>query len=311
MKRQISGTSVATAVLLVAAAILLCSRLQRLEAGGIALPVAAALLIEAAFYAGIVYLWCGRFRLRSEALGVAALYLIRIAVSAGAAAAAQLGGGPHAHLSWHGIMAPVWQSWMTAAGFTVVALALVRDLLLPKREAPAQRPVKDSARAQPQAAKVMFDGPPGPPVVGAGLTGDGNDQAPAVDPSLFQVLEPRRAAAGPQLTPIPEVEGWAAVPASVVAQQLPAGAEVSGEEILIPLALIMRELRTGEVRLPAAELDGVYLPPGCDPQETQVELPLSLIVPQLPDEALELGEPRPPSWLTVETPLEDIFFARV
>jgi len=309
---RVSGTSVATAILLVVAAILLCTRLQGLDANNIALPLAAALLIEGAFYAGIIYLWRGRFRLGAEALGVAALFAIRIVVSAAAMTGAQLATGHRPHLMWENLLAPAWQSWMTAAGFAVIALALVRDAVLPQKEAEAPRAVKDSALSQPTAAKVMFDSAAARSARRAETTDEDDAQALAVDSSLFQVLEPRRATAeAPQSGPMPQVEGWAAVPASVVAEQLPAGAHVTGDELLIPLALIVRQLRTGEVRIPLSELDDVSVPPGVGDAEASIELPLRLIAPQLPDEVLELGEVQRPSWLAVGEALEDIFFAKV
>lgn len=303
---RVSGTSVATAILLVVAAILLCTRLQGLDAKSIALPLAAALLIEGAFYVGITYLWCGRFRPGAEALGVTALFAIRVLVSAAAMAGAQVSAGHRPDLAWEKVLAPVWQSWMTASAFAVVALAMVRDMLLPAGEAEAQRAARDTAPSQPTAARTLFDSAP------AEAGDDSDAQSLAVGSSLFQVIEPRRvAAAPPQLEAMPQVEGWAAVPASVVAEQLPPGAQVTSEELLIPLSLIMPRLRTGEVRIPLAELEEVCLPLGLDEQEASVELPLRLIVPQIPDEALELGDAQPPSWLAVEAPLEDIFFAKV
>ena len=313
MKREISGTSIATAILLVVAAILLCTQLQKLEATGIGLPPPATLLIEGAFYVGIIYLWCGRFHLRAQALGLAVLLALRIIISAGAIAGAQLDAGHRPQVAWDKALAPVWQSWMVACAFAVIAFHLVRGVIVRGRQAAEAPAVKESAPSRPAASKVMFDSAPPEAARHIEITDHGGGEAAGGAATLFEVLEPRRTSApsAPLAAPVPQVEGWVSVPVAVIAEQLPPGAQVTGDELLIPLALIMPKLRTGAVRIPLAELEGISAPLATQDDEASVELPLRLIVPQLPDEVLELRQAQPPSWLAVDAALEDIFFAKV
>lgn len=305
MKRDISGTSVATAILLIVAAMLLCIKLHGMDAHGLRLPPAVALPIEAAFYGGVIYLWCGRFNLWAQALGLVALFAIRILISTAGIAGAQLEAG-HRPVLGAVILSPLWQSWMTAAAFAVVALHLVRNAVLPIK-APEARPV---AGVSP-AAKVAFDTlrAPSDPVGQAAEAAAATLEAEA---STFRVLEPRPTAAKTTTAvALPEVEGWVTVPAAVVAEQLPGDAELDATELLIPYSVIFPKLREGEVRIRLSELDGVYLPLGAEDNEPSIELPLPLIVPQIPDEAFELPEAQPPAWLLADGELEDIFFAKV
>lgn len=322
MKRDISGTSVATAVLLTAAAVLLCSQLQGLDAHAISLPIAAALSIEVAFYAGTLYVWCGRFRPLAFILGIPVLIAIRIVISTGAALCAQLDAGHRTRLGAP-VFSPMWTSWMTAVAFAIIVLYLVRGALwrAPVKDqarsnqgvAAHKRRGKDSAMAEPRQAKVALD--TATPTMVTVIEGSPAAARPAGDDGdVFQVFEPtaRRVQSGsPVVQPTPQIEGWVTIPASVVAEQLPAGAQVKAAELLIPLALVMPRLREGEVRIPVTELEDVSIPMGASDQALTIVLPLQLIAPQIPDEALELPETPPPSWLIVDAALEDVFFAKV
>jgi len=305
MKREISGTSVVTAVLLVAAAVLLCARLQGLNGDDLRLPLAAALLLEAAFYGGIVYVWCGRINVVAQALGIAALLATRIFISAAATIASQLDAAqrPQLHAT---VLSPVWQSWLTAGAFAVLSLHIVRGAFLPGKAAPGPAGREASEVA---AVKVAFDSTPAPRPAAA-ASGDEGD-ATSSDESLFKLIEPQRRRPAAATLPIAIVDGWVSVPASVVEQQLPPGAQVRAEEILVPLALVMPRLREGEVRVPLNELDDISVPISAAESATSVELPLRLIVPQIPEQALELPETQPPAWLSVDAALEEIYFARV
>ncbi|UCH36607.1 MAG: hypothetical protein JSV65_09710 [Armatimonadota bacterium] len=313
MKREISGTSVATAVLLLAAAVLLCTRLESLDAPAIKLPVLAALLTEGAVYAGIIYVWSGRFSLRAELVCLPTLLLLRIAVSAAAAVGAELAAARRPHIGWD-FLSPGWESWMTAAAFAVIAVYLVRGALMPPERAPAERRAHKVSTAQPTAAKVAFDSPPAQ--AGAGASADAEDAGRngATDASLFQVLDPRDSAQSQMSSapPMPQVEGWVTVPASLIAEQLPPDAQLEVDEVTIPLSRIMPRLREGEVRIPLVELDDVVSrPAGAADDAASIELPLPAIVPLIPDEAFDLPQPKPPSWLAADAALEDIFFAKV
>jgi hypothetical protein len=312
MRKEISGTSVATAVLLLAAAILLCGKLAALNADAIRLPPPLALSLEGLAYAAILYIWSGRLSLRAQGLGVPALFAARLVISAGAAGAGGAAGLTAAKL-WAAMVSPVWVAWAAAAGFAVVTLYLLRGVLLPAPPSATQRPAVKSGMAPPTPSKVLFDSKPpapGAPAQARMVTeADGEG-----DESLFRVLEPRPAAHALRpatLQPMLEIEGWVRVPAAALLEQLPAGTEIEDEQVEIPLALIVPRLREGELRIPVAELDGIIsLPPGAD-DDVSVELPLAQVVPQLPDEALELPPCSPPQWLLVDAELEDIFFAKV
>jgi hypothetical protein len=155
----------------------------------------------------------------------------------------------------------------------------------------------------PQPAAVAADG--------ADRERSRGDDATSADDSLLTLIEGkgRRRPAPPP--PLPLMDGWVSVPAPLVQQQLPPGAQVRAEEILIPLALIMPRLREGEARIPLDELDDIAVPIGATESAATIEVPLRVIVPQLPAEALELPETQPPAWLSIDAALEEIYFARV
>jgi hypothetical protein len=315
MKRDISGTSLATAVLLLATAVVLCTKLQEIESQAVNLPLLAVLVIESAFYAGVVYLWRGRLRLLTEIVGVAGLLAVRIGISAAAAASAQVAQAHRSHIGWT-FLAPAWESWMAAAGFAVVSLYLVRGLFVTADRADTRRSSRRDASSQPVAAKVVFDSAPMETTARTREPEHDDTDARGIGDSLFRVLEPAHSAVQPAAVKLPPttpvVEGWVAVPASLIAPQLPAGAQIEGDEVTVPLAAVMRRLREGEVRIPLVELDDVIvLPVGASDERATIELPLPLIVPQIPDEAFELAEAQPPTWLTTDTQLEEVFFAKV
>jgi len=310
MKRDISGTSVATAVLLLATAVVLCTKLQGIDAEAVKLPLFAVLLIECAFYAGVVYRWRGSFRVLTEVLGAAGLLAARIGISAAAAAGVQLVNAhrPHVGLSF---LAPPWESWMTAALFAVVSLYMVRGMFISADRIDAPRRSRRDARAEPVTSKVAFESaaPQATGRIGDPRHDDGD--AVGADDSAFHVLDPTR----PPVVQLPPaaimIEGWVAVPASLIAPQLPAGAQIEGDEVTVPLAAVVRRLREGEVRIPLVELDDIItLPVGASDERATIELPLRLVVPQIPDEVLELPEVQPPAWLAADTQLEEVFFAK-
>ena len=311
MRKQISGTSVATALLLVATAVLLCTKLDSLNATGIKLPPFAALPLEGVFYAGILYIWSGRLSLRAELLGLPTLFALRMGISAAAGSAVRLMSSAHAH-PVAAALSPVWVVWATAAGFAVAAIYLLRDPLLPAPAADAGRaPAKTGSPSA--SGKVSFEsGSPSDAALAEAVSAsaappDGDDDA-----SLFRVLEPRAMARQEaQAAPFMQLEGWVTMPASLLLEQLPAGAESVQDRVEIPLALIMPQLRAGQIRIPASRLEGIMLPRGAADEEVTVELPLEMVVPQLPEEALELPECSPPSWLVEDAELEDIFLAKV
>jgi len=314
MKRDISGTSVATAVLLLATAVVLCTKLQGIDAEAVKLPLFAVLLIECAFYAGVVYRWRGSFRVLTEVLGAAGLLAARIGISAAAAAGVQLATAhrPHVGLSF---LAPPWESWMTAALFAVVSLYMVRGMFISADRIDAPRSSRRDARLEPVTSKVAFESA-APQAMGrvGDPRHDGGD-AVGADDSVFRVLEPARPAGQPPVVQLPPaaamIEGWVAVPASLIAPQLPAGAQLEGDEVTVPLAAVVRRLREGEVRIPLVELDDIItLPVGASDERATIELPLRLVVPQIPDEVLELPEVQPPAWLAADTQMEEVFFAK-
>jgi hypothetical protein len=313
MRKEISGISVATAILLLAAASLLCTKFGGLDSAAMKLPPAAALSLEGLFYVGIISIWRRRMSPRALGLGVPTLFALRMGiVVAGAITTRAM--GESASLSGAAMLSPATAVWATATCLAVAAFYPVRGLVAPAASAgDGVRP-----RAAPAPAKVLFEALPVNRHPGASAAAEQHHDRER-DDTQFHLVESRPSAATsptPSYAPPAYVEGWATVPSSVLLQQLPAGAKVvagadGGDSVEVPLALIVSRLREGEVRIPVGELDGVIsLPAGGPAAETSVELPLELVVPQVPDEVLELRE-TPPPWLAVEAELEDIFFAKV
>jgi hypothetical protein len=310
MRKQISGTSVATALLLVATAVLLCTKLDSLNAAGIRLPPLAALPLEGAFYAGLLYIWSGRLSLRAELLGLPALFAVRMSISAAAGSVVRLMSSAHAH-PLAAALSPVWVVWATAAGFAVAAIYLVRDPLLPSGAGDAGRAGRTGS--PPPPGKLLFE--PGPPVSAAlaeAVSASATPRGQEDDASLFRVLDPRPTARQEaQAAPFVQIEGWVTIPTSVLLEQLPAGTKSVQDSVDIPLTLIMPQLREGQIRIPASHLEGVMVPRSATDEEATVELSLEMVVPQLPEESLELPECKAPSWLVEDAGLQDIFFAKV
>jgi hypothetical protein len=310
MKRDISGTNVATAVLLLATAVVLCTKLQGADAEAVRLPLFVTLAIECALYAGVVYLWQGGVRVLTEVFGVAGLLAVRIGISAAAAGATQLVGAHRPHIG-STFLAPPWEAWATAILFAVVSLYLVRGLFISAQRSDARRSRRD-ASPEPVTTKVAFESASAEPTA---PRADARRDDGGAASTLLEVIDPARTEGQAQVVRLPAaapvVEGWVAVPASLIAPQLPPGAQIEGDEVTVPLAAVMRRLREGEVRIPLVELDDIIvLPVGASDERATIELPLRLVVPQIPDEALELPEGQAPAWLAVDAQLEEVFFAK-
>ncbi len=124
------------------------------------------------------------------------------------------------------------------------------------------------------------------------------------------------------------LEGDIALPLSTVLSLLPdnlvtnqALALSDSQTVTIPLSVIHPQLKEAQVVFSVAELR-TWLPPVVrkaivQPSESDIEienglvsLPLELIVPQLPSEALELPAPSPPAWAELQES-ERVVFARI
>jgi len=302
MRKQVDATGVVTVVLLGVAAVLLCAQLTRLPAL-FAMDQGQALVLELLLYAFALALSKSDCTPRGYLIGVGAMFLFRLLITAGTMA--WLAGQTGAPVVKAG--AQVWTSAPARLAAVVFALLMSYPLagLLPERPRRRRQPLPALVRQE-----LLLSAAAAPREV----------ELPSVEDE-----EPAGFGYVPHLTQrtVRPIEGKVQVPAEAISSQLPASLLLPGGpsyqgEVEVPLALVMPGLQEGEVKLALPDLVP-YLPAGLVREDLDlftaddaptVSLPLEVVVPQLPDHVLEREPVEPPTWLRVDPALERTLFAR-
>lgn len=316
MRRELTAISVFSTAIAFSAGFVLCMQISQLNFQlGPEIPGPVLSAVEAAIFGTAIYAWQQRVTIIGWIMGIAGLALVRAAVTSAAAvtiALMQGAGDVATGLEETTELAPR----ACAVVFALMSAYPLRPLLPVRRQR-----IRDRRSFAESAAVKSAEGDAG-----------------SADRGLLIVTvkdrnKERRRETEPPPPPEPavprpavEIEGVVRLPLREVLTRMPAGVVSERGRAVddtltmeIPLEEVHPQLKEARVTFTVAELRQ-WLPPagrkavraaaGADPEKEseQVELPLDLIVPQLPEGALALPEPSPPDWAKVEQG-EPIVFA--
>jgi hypothetical protein len=308
MRREVTAISVFSTAIAFAAGVVLCMQLSQLGLN-LGEEVAPPVLwgIEAAALGTAVYAWERRVTVVGWVLGIAGLVMARLAITSAAAVTMAVMEGAGDVTTAMGEMGTVTPR-ACAVVFGLMAFYPLRSVLPVRRERPRdQRRFAESAAVR-SAEAAPGSGDRGLLIVTVKDRGKEREMPP----------EPRPAAASIAAAPLVQVEGTVKLPLREVLTRMPAGVVTEkgrrveeSETMEIPLGPIHPQLKEAQVVFTVAELrqwlppagrKAVLSPPDSDvgKETEQVVLPLELIVPQVPAEALTLAAATPPEWAKVE-----------
>jgi len=316
MRREFTAISAFSMAISFVAAVVLCIQIAQVKsAPEWQISGVTAWVVEVAIFGTAVYAWRQGISLSGWILGICLLVFVRLALATGAA----LGLALVQNLSDFNVALDRTSALgprICAALFALMVFYPLR-LLLPVRtySKSRKRRFAESA-AVGTAIAIAGEGDP------ALVLGGGSDTIPIWD------TRPKVSVARVEdsLHPVVELDGTIEVPLRAVLAQIPP--DLIGESaheydeshpVSIPLDAIVPQLREARIAVRLGSLHD-WLPPGTmhAPLEFDVEreaslvlLPLELIVPQLPPEALELPPPSPPAWAKLSGDTEPVVFATI
>ncbi len=319
MQKRLSATGLVTSLLVIGAGTLLTAQVHQLPgAEGWNIPGWILWAGEASTFLAALLLWTQEPSGLSVALGLAALFSLRLAVGAAAAAVYQL---VHPAGEFSAVLGACYTSLPSRVCSIVFALmafypartllprraAVVRVTQRASKEAPFQNLLHSPAS---KSANFLFaaSGPgagEASATAGGTLTRSGAEMLAGMLPADLQ-------------------EHKILIPLQLLACQLPSGVlkqEVMERlprerlEVAVPLNVIFPQLKEALVQISVALLlsffpKGWVLPPAAGGEE-KITLPLEAVIPQVPEEALQLPAPSPPAWAGVLQEEEKLLFARV
>jgi hypothetical protein len=318
MRNGFTAVSAMSVLIAFTAGIVLCLQISQAKTTtGYEIAGPVLWVVEVALFGTALLAWRPGVSFPGWVLGIAGLAMVRVALVSGA-------GFVLAIEQEAANMAPALQQTsaflprMCATGFTLMVCYPLRAFL-PVRGAELRRrgaPASVAGRWGPAAE----EGDRGLLIV----TMKDRAAAPAEAPKSETRIHPHAGI----LPNLPLIEGEVALPLSTVLALLPenlvtdrALALGDAESMTIPYEVVLPQLREAQVVFSVAELRA-WIPPAVrkallQPADSDIEtenglvsLPLELIVPQLPPEALALPPPSPPAWARVEAQ-ERVVFATV
>ncbi|MFB3880207.1 MAG: hypothetical protein ACE149_03040 [Armatimonadota bacterium] len=317
MRKDFSTISASSALIAFVAGTVLCMQVSTITSAS---PTASQIsgpvlwVVEIALFGTAVFAWRPRASFVGWVLGIASLAVVRTALVSGAAVIVS---------AMHGTtnMAPALQQTsallprVCAVGFALMVCYPTR-IWLPLREV---EPGQPKARRRRGATSNLEDGDR-LLIVTTGARAASQDEPPKAEVKLHDAVGVRST--------MPLIEGELELPLSTVLALLPenlvtdrALALADSEAMRLPFHVVLPQLKEAQVVFSVADLR-TYVPEAIskllvepadsdiDTENGLVSLPLSLIVPQLPAEALELPPPSPPAWAKVDAE-EHVVFATV
>jgi len=320
MQRRFSATGLITFFFVVGAGVLLTVQLHHLPgAEEWAVPVWLLWLGEICAYLTALLIWTGDASLLSLFLGIAAMFLLRLAIGTGAASVSYLLHPAGNFTTVLGICLSGLLPRICSLVFAIMAFYPLRGLV-PRRPTVIRlkdRAVKGSSLHSPTLSSsgsrsgVFLFGAPGLPAAGNNARVSPTPSAPVP---------------GASASPLPaHLQDWEIhLPLQLIACQLPPGVlrpEVMERlaleklEVPIPLGVVAPQLKEALIQVSVAALL-TFLPKGWADTpaaggEERITLPLEVVVPQLPEEVLRLPAPFPPTWAAALQEEEKVLFARV
>jgi hypothetical protein len=320
MRRDFTAISAFSMAISFMAAVVLCIQIAQIksapewEISGI-----TAWVVEVAIFGTAVYAWRQGISLSGWTLGILVLVFIRLSLATSAAvglALVQNLSDFNSALERTSALGPR----VCSALFALMVFYPLR-LLLPIRSYRKSRKQRYAeSAAVGTAIAIAGEGDP------ALLVGGPGDAIPVWDARGrgSRTGVGHRALQEDPLHPVLELEGTVEVPLRILLAQVPpdllgeSAKEYEGSHpVSIPLEVVLPQLREARVAVKLGDLHD-WLPPGVmqAPLQFDVEreaalvlLPLELIVPQVPPEALELPPASPPAWAKVGGEAEPVVFA--
>ena len=299
-----------------AAGIVLCMQVANLKVQlGWGIPDSVVWALEVAIFGTAVYAWRSAVSLLGWMVGIAGLELVRLAVTTGAAAVLVISGDEHEQLSSAILTTSGLAPRMCAVLFALMVFYPLR-ILLPRRSTRAVRRRRFSDSAAVKSA------------LGSAVAGDSELVIWAGSEARATLQERSTRAARNMLEtthrPV-DLEGAVQLPVQAVLAQLPSelmkerAHKIDDSQMMtIPLGAVLAQLKEARVVFSAAQIydwlpdsakRAVRAPAGDAGEAESVTLPLALIIPQLPSEALALPPPSPPAWASADQS-EHVVFAR-
>ncbi len=314
MRREFTAISAFSMAIALAAGIVLCMQIANLKVQlGWEAPDSVVWALEVVIFGTAVYAWRSTVSLAGWVIGIAGLELVRVAISVGGAGAL-VANGDYGHLSPAILTTSVLVPRMCAVLFALMVFYPLR-MFLPVRSARAVRRRRFSDSAAVKSALGSAVDSDSELVIWAGSEGRAASEE-RVTRAARNMLETTHRPT--------DLEGVVQLPVRAVLAQLPPGLVTDraqkideSQMMSIPLGAVLPQLKEARVAFSAAQIYG-WLPDfakkavtaAADDADESVALPLALIVPQLPSEALALPPPSPPAWASAEQS-EHVVFARV
>jgi len=317
MRKEFTAISAFSTLIAFTAGAVLCMQISNMKltvGWGISAPMLWAL--EAAIFGGAVYVWRRGVSFFGWLLGIAALLVVRVAVTSSAG----LGLALMRESANVGAMIQETTAVVPRLCAAVFALMVCYPLrvMLPLRQVKSDERRRRFADDAGRSARNE-EGNRGLLIVTVKDRAAGAAEARAKG-------EVRTPAFG--TTSSLMIEGEIELPLSTVLALLPddlvtdrALALTDSQTVTIPLSVIHPQLKEAQVVFSVADLRAwlsplvrkAIVPPSDSDIETEnglVSLPLELIVPQLLPEALQLPPPAPPAWAELQES-ERVVFARI
>jgi len=314
MRRDFTAISAFSMAISFVAAVVLCLQIAQIK-GAPELEIAGptAWAVELAIFGTAVYAWRPRVTLSGWVLGIATMVLVRVLVATCAGTGLLLvqdTGDIESAIARASTLGPR----ICASFFSLMVFYPLR-VMLPVRT--LRRP--DRRRFAESAAVTEANGGAEDPAM---VLVGGDETIPVWD---ARRKPPARARPGARPVPQVDLDGSLELPLDAVLAQAPqdlwadsAGKHDPSEPVSIPLQAVVPQLSEARVVFTVADLCQ-WLPPGVlrAPAEPGpegdvpvVNLPLELVVPRLPAEALQLPPPSPPAWAEVGD-ADSVLFATV
>ncbi len=317
MRNQLTAISASSALIAFTAGIVLCSQLITIDSpAGMAVAEPVRWAIEATIFGTAVFIWRPQISFLGWLLGIAGLVAIRLALGS---AATLLLCALHVTTNTAPVLAQAsaFLPRLCATGFALMVCYPFRVFL----------PLRDQTIRWRRFRN--------------GRAGSVNQTDPDLELLIVTAKEraaniasvPSRGESKPQtatgiVSSTTFVEGDIEVPMSTVLALMPenlitdrALALSDSQTMTLPLSAILPQLREAQIifsvadlreRVPLAVRKALVQPADSDIETENglVAIPLNLVIPQLPPEALELPPPSLPAWAKVATE-EHIVFATV
>jgi hypothetical protein len=317
MQRQLSPVGLFTALISFTAGTLICMQLQQAElVPGWKAPAPLLWTLEAAIFAMIVYGWRPSIDAGSWALTVVGFLAVRNLIGVAGGLAVSVSGGGAAGEAIRSALGDL-PTRACAVVFSIMVIYPLRAVL-PSRARLARARLREGSAEEAAARR-------GEPGSGLLLLMEGEGRG---KPEKREAAASAPEGAGGAFA-VPELEGGIVVPLGALLPQLPqqAKAETRAQgldpdlAVEVPFRLILPQLREARLQLSASEL-AELLPSGGAwsgfreylraPGGPAFTLPLQIVIPQLPPEALELPPLAVPGWAKLEEgEKEELLFAVV